>query len=52
MDIIEAGASGYILKECVLEELVQAVKAVTSGQSIQVVSALAPHTQSVYALTK
>ena len=33
LDMIKAGASGYILKECVLEDLIQAVKAVVAGES-------------------
>ncbi len=31
--VLEAGASGYLLKECALEELLRAVEAVTAGQT-------------------
>jgi DNA-binding NarL/FixJ family response regulator len=30
-DMLSAGASGYILKECLFDELVQAIKAVVAG---------------------
>ena len=30
-DMLSAGASGYILKECLFDELVQAIKAVAAG---------------------
>jgi len=30
-DMLSAGAAGYILKECLFEELVQAIQAVTAG---------------------
>ena len=33
LDMIKAGASGYMLKECVLEDLIQAVNAVINGES-------------------
>jgi DNA-binding NarL/FixJ family response regulator len=32
-DMLGAGAAGYILKECLFDELVQAIKAVASGES-------------------
>jgi DNA-binding NarL/FixJ family response regulator len=31
-DMLEAGATGYVLKECPLDELVQAIRAVTAGE--------------------
>ncbi|MBI5118477.1 response regulator transcription factor [Candidatus Poribacteria bacterium] len=31
-EMLKAGASGYLLKECALEELVRAIRAVISGQ--------------------
>ena len=33
LDIIRAGVSGYMLKECVFEDLVHAIKAIVAGQS-------------------
>ena len=33
LDMIMAGVSGYILKECVFDELVRAIKIVATGQS-------------------
>lgn len=33
LDMIKAGASGYILKECVLDDLVQALNTVVAGHS-------------------
>ncbi len=30
-DMLQAGASGYVLKECMFDELVQAIKAVSEG---------------------
>ena len=33
LDMIKAGASGYILKECVLDDLVQAINTVVAGHS-------------------
>jgi len=33
LDIIRAGVSGYMLKECVFEDLVHAIKAIIAGQS-------------------
>ncbi|MGD0784369.1 MAG: response regulator transcription factor [Sedimentisphaerales bacterium] len=33
LDMIKAGASGYILKECAFEDLTNAIKALTAGQS-------------------
>ena len=32
-DMLKAGASGYLLKECLFDELVEAVKAVSSGET-------------------
>ena len=32
-DMLRAGAAGYVLKECPLDELVQAIRAVTTGES-------------------
>ena len=32
-DMLEAGAKGYILKECLFDELVQAIQAVSAGNS-------------------
>jgi len=32
-DMLEAGATGYVLKECLFDELVQAIRAVTAGES-------------------
>jgi len=32
-DMLGAGAAGYVLKECPLDELVQAIRAVTAGES-------------------
>lgn len=32
-DMLGAGATGYVLKECLFDELVQAIKAVTAGES-------------------
>jgi len=33
LDMIKAGVSGYMLKECVFDDLVHAIKVVTAGQS-------------------
>jgi two-component system response regulator NreC len=33
--MIQAGASGYLLKDCAFEELVSAIKAVIQGDSLQ-----------------
>ena len=33
LDMVRAGASGYMLKECVLDDLVRAIKTVVAGQS-------------------
>ncbi len=33
LDMIKAGASGYILKECKFDDLVNAIKTLTAGQS-------------------
>ena len=33
VDILKAGASGYILKECLLDDLIKAVDAVMTGES-------------------
>jgi len=33
IDMVKAGASGYMLKECVFDDLVQAIEAVAAGQS-------------------
>jgi DNA-binding NarL/FixJ family response regulator len=33
LDTIRAGVSGYMLKECVFEDLVHAIKAIVAGQS-------------------
>ncbi len=33
LDMIKAGASGYLLKECAFEDLVSAIKALAAGQS-------------------
>jgi DNA-binding NarL/FixJ family response regulator len=33
LDMVKAGASGYILKECVLDDLIQAINTVVAGQS-------------------
>lgn len=33
LDMVRAGVSGYILKECVLDDLIQAINAVAAGQS-------------------
>ena len=32
-DMLGAGATGYVLKECLFDELVQAIQAVTAGDS-------------------
>jgi DNA-binding NarL/FixJ family response regulator len=32
-DMLSAGATGYVLKECLFDELVQAIKAVAAGES-------------------
>ena len=32
-DMLEAGAVGYVLKECLFDELVQAIQAVTGGKT-------------------
>jgi len=33
LDMVKAGVSGYMLKECVFDDLVQAIKIVVAGQS-------------------
>jgi len=33
LDMVKAGASGYMLKECVLEDLIRAINTVVAGQS-------------------
>jgi DNA-binding NarL/FixJ family response regulator len=33
LDMVRAGASGYILKECVLDDLIQAINTVVAGQA-------------------
>jgi len=33
LDMVKAGASGYMLKECVLDDLIQAINTVVAGQS-------------------
>jgi len=33
LDMVRAGVSGYMLKECVLDDLIQAINAVVAGQS-------------------
>jgi len=33
LDMVRAGVSGYMLKECVFDDLVHAIKAVSAGQS-------------------
>jgi len=33
LDMVKAGASGYMLKECVLDDLIQAINAVAASQS-------------------
>lgn len=33
LDIVKAGASGYMLKECVFDDLVHAIKIIVAGQS-------------------
>jgi len=33
LDMVRAGASGYMLKECVFDDLARAIKAVAAGQS-------------------
>ena len=33
LDMVRAGVSGYMLKECVFDDLVRAIKAVVAGQS-------------------
>jgi two-component system response regulator NreC len=33
LDMIKAGASGYILKECVLDDLINAIQTLAAGQS-------------------
>jgi len=33
LDMIKAGASGYMLKECVLDDLIRAINTVVAGQS-------------------
>lgn len=33
LDMVKAGASGYMLKECVFDDLINAIKVLTSGQS-------------------
>jgi DNA-binding NarL/FixJ family response regulator len=33
LDMVKAGVSGYMLKECVLDDLIQAINAVVAGQS-------------------
>jgi len=33
LDMVKAGASGYMLKECVLDDLIQAINTVVAGRS-------------------
>ena len=33
LDMVKAGVSGYVLKECVLDDLIQAINTVVAGQS-------------------
>jgi len=33
LDMVKAGASGYMLKECVLDDLIRAINTVVAGQS-------------------